>query len=160
MQRETFIIGSREFAASKIAPFEANSIIMKLQKLILPVLGEMVGDKTKPANIMDMDISSALNILSERLDDKTMTDIILPMFKLSQVACLTDNGETINVKIDSPASINKVFVDADNLAELYELAFEVLKFNFASFFAKVAERFGGSVGNPPAPVSTSAALVR
>lgn len=155
MQRETFIIGSREFAASKIAPFEANSIIMKLQKLILPVLGEMVGDKTKPANIMDMDISSALNILSERLDDKTMTDIILPMFKLSQVACTTDN-----VKIDSPASINKVFVDADGLADLYELVFEVLKFNFASFFAKVAERFGGSVGNPPAPVSTSAALVR
>lgn len=153
MQRETFIIGNREFAASKIAPFEANGIIMKLQKLILPVLGEMVGDKTKPANIMDMDISSALNILSERLDEKTMTDIILPMFKLSQVACTTDS-----IKIDSPMSINKVFVDADGLADFYELVFEVLKFNFASFFAKVAERFGGSVGNPPAPVSTSAAL--
>lgn len=152
MQRETFIIGNKEYAASKIAPFAANGIIMKLQKLILPVLGEMVGDQKKSANILDMDISSALNILSERLDEKTMTDIILPMFKLSQVASVTDN-----MKIDSPASIDKVFVDADGLSDMYELVFEVLKFNFASFFAQVAKRFGGSVGIPPVQVSTSAA---
>lgn len=151
MQRETFIINNREFAAYKIAPFAANGIIMKLQKLILPVLGEMVGDK-KQVSIMEMDISAALNILSERLDERTMTEIILPMFKLSAVACVTDN-----VKIDSPTAIDKVFVDADGLADFYELAFEVLKFNFASFFEKVAQRFGGSVGTPPATELTLAA---
>lgn len=142
MQRETFIIGNREFAASKIAPFAANGIIMKLQKLILPALGEMVGDKKTQSSVMDMDIGAALNILSDRLDEKAMTDIVLPMFKLSQVACTTDN-----VKIDSPTAIDKVFVDADGLADLYDLIFEVLKFNFASFFGKVAERFGGNVGD-------------
>lgn len=152
MQRETFIIGEKEFAALKIAPFEANGIIMKLQKLILPILGEMVGDKKQVSSIMDMDIGAALRILSDRLDEKTMTDIILPMLKLSQAASVTDN-----VKIDSPAAINKVFVDADGLTDFYELVFEVLKFNFASFFGKVAQRFGGSVGNPPATESTSAA---
>lgn len=153
MERETFIIGEKEFAAHKIAPFAANGILLKLQKIILPVLGEVVGDNKKQISIMEMDIGSALQILSERLDEKTMTDIVLPMFKLSQVASVTDG-----IKIDSPAAIDKVFVNADGLGDLYELIYEVLKYNFAGFFAKVAERFGGSVGTPPNQTLTSAAL--
>lgn len=143
-QRETFYIKDREFAASKIDAFSANSLILKLQKLVLPVIGELAGDGKQKIDVMSMDVSAAFQIISEKLDDSVMTDIVLPMFKLSQVACVTDN-----IKIDSAQAINKVFTDADGLAEFYELIFEVLKFNFGNFFARLAERFGSSAGTQP-----------
>jgi len=139
MQRETFIINNHEYAASKIAAFAANSIILKLQRLILPVLGEVAGGK----DVMNMDVGAAFQIISSKLDDSVMSDIILPMFKLAQVASVTDN-----VKIDSPQAIDKVFADADGLADLYELIFEVLKYNFSSFFTKLMDRFGMQSGTP------------
>lgn len=147
MIRETFIIGNKEYAASKIAAFAANGILLKLQKLILPVLGEIAGDEKSQANIMDMDVGAAFQVISSKLDESVMTDIVLPMFKLAQVACTTDN-----IKIDSPQSIDKVFSDADGLADMYELIFEVLKFNFAGFFSSLAARFGGKSGDQPVTV--------
>jgi hypothetical protein len=86
---------------------------------------------------MDIDISKAFEIISSKLDDSVMQDIVLPMFKISQVASVTDN-----IKIDSAAAIDKVFKDADGLADLYTLIFDVLKFNFAVFFSKMAASFG------------------
>lgn len=142
MQRESFFIGQKEYAASKIGAFEANRIILKLQKLVLPVIGELAGDGSKKVDIMNMDISNVFEMISNKLDDSVMTDIVLPMFKLSQVACVTDN-----IKIDSPVAIDKVFGDADGLADFYTLIFDVLKFNFAGFFAQVGALVGGNVGN-------------
>lgn len=139
--RETFFIGNKEYAASKIAAFAANGILLKLQKLILPVLGEIAGDGKKTANIMDMDVSSAFEVISQKLDESVITDIVIPMFKLAQVASVTDN-----TKIDSPQTIDKVFGDADGLADFYELIFEVMKFNFAGFFSNLAARFGNNAG--------------
>lgn len=137
MQKETFIIGDKEFSAFKIAPFAANTIAMKLQKIILPVIGEMAGG----GNLLDRDISGALKTLSESLDDKIMADIVFPMFKASGVVCVSEN-----VKVDSEGAINKVFVDADGLADLYELIYEVAMFNFQVFFTKLMARFGSGVG--------------
>ena len=141
MSRESIYIKDKEYAASKIGAFAANGIILKLQKLILPVLGEVAGGGK---SVMEMDVSSAFRLISEKLDDSVMTDIVMPMFKLSQVASVTDQ-----VKIDSSAAINKVFQDADGLADFYELIYEVLKFNFGNFFGRLAERFGSSVGVQP-----------
>lgn len=142
MQRESFFIGQKEYAASKIGAFEANRIILKLQKLVLPVIGELAGDGKQKTDIMNMDISNVFELISSKLDDTVMSDIVLPMFKLSQVACVTDN-----IKIDSPTAIDKVFGDADGLADFYTLIFDVLKYNFAGFFAQVAALFGGKDGS-------------
>lgn len=139
--RETFIVGGKEYAAFKIPAFEANQIIMKLQRLVLPVLGGMTGGQS----IADMDTKDAFAIISEKLDDSVMTDIVLPMFRLSQVASVEGK-----FKIDSSIAINKAFGDADGLADMYELIFEVLRFNFGSFFTKLADRFGNQSGSKAA----------
>lgn len=147
-QREPIYIKDKEYAASKIPAFAANGIILKLQKLVLPVIGEVAGGGK---DVMNMDVSAAFQIISEKLDDSVMTDIVLPMFKLAQVASITDN-----CKIDSAMAIDKVFQDADGLADLYELIFEVLKFNFGAFFSSLAARFGGKGGGLPAMESIQA----
>lgn len=141
MKRESFIIGSREFAAHKIAAFEANSLILKIQKLVLPVLGGMAGNKS----VMDMDVNSVFQVISEKLDDSVMTDIVLPMFQLAQVVCVSDN-----TKVVSKQDINKVFEDADGLADLYELIFEVMKYQFGDFFSRLMARFGSKDGSQKA----------
>ena len=148
MQNITYIIGNKEFRAFKIAPFAANTIAMKLQKIILPVIGEMAGG----GSVLDRDIGGALKALSQSLDEKTMTDIVLPMFKASGVVCMSDN-----VKVDSEGAINKVFVDADGLADFYELIYEVAMFNFQVFFTKLMARFGNVVTAPRATDSTTVA---
>lgn len=141
-QRESIFIKDKEYSASKIGAFEANGIILKLQKLILPVIGELAGDGSNKTDVMNMDVGAAFQIISSKLDDSVMSDIVLPMFKLSQVASVTDS-----MKIDSPVAINKVFQDADGLADFYELIFEVLKFNFSGFFVSLMARFGNNGGN-------------
>lgn len=148
MQKETFIIGEKEFSAIKIAPFAANTIALKLQKLILPVIGELAGG----GNLLERDISGALKTLSESLDEKVMSDIVFPMFKASGVVCVSES-----IKVDSEGAINKVFVDADGLADLYELIYEVAMFNFQVFFTKLMARFGSGVGMVKATESTTAA---
>lgn len=149
MKKETFIIGNKEFSALKIAPFKANSIALKLQKIILPVIGEMSGG----GNLLERDISGALKTLSESLDDKVMSEIVLPMFRESAVVCVSDS-----VKVDTEGAINRVFVDADGLADLYELIYEVGMFNFKTFFTKLMGRFGSGVIGLGATASTTGAV--
>jgi len=135
IQRETFVINGNEYYASKIAAFPANGIILKLQKLILPVLGGMN---------QNQDVKDLFAVISEKLDETVMTDIILPMFRLAVVS-----SKEHDCKIDSDKAINKVFGDADGLADMYELIFEVLKYNFAGFFTKLAGRFGLQAAGAP-----------
>ncbi len=135
MSRETFIIGSKEYAASKIPAFQANGLILKLQKLVLPVLGSL-------QNGLDSDMKQIAQVVSEKLDESVMTEIIMPLFKLGQVASVTDQ-----VKIDSPANFDKVF-SVDDLGDFYELVYLVLKFNFENFFTSLVSRFGVKSGDP------------
>lgn len=145
LQRATFIIGNKEYAASKIPPFEGNSILLKLKNIVLPVLGSLT---VQGGNLLDMDLKDAFSVLSEKLDDKAIAEIVMPMFKLAQVASVTDN-----MKIDSPQAINKVF-EIDTLGDFYELVFEVMRYNFQAFFVSAMSRFGAKRGTPEATALT------
>ncbi len=138
MSRESFFIGTKEYAASKIPAFQANAIILKLQKIVLPVIGEMTNGG------LDKDIRQIAEVVSGSLDESVMPDIIMPMFKLAQVASVTDN-----IKIDSQPNFDKVFT-VDDLGDFYELVYEVLKYNFGNFFSSLAARFGNKSGDPVA----------
>lgn len=142
MQREKFIIGSNEYQASKIPAFEANEIIMKLQKLILPVIGE-ISAVAKGQDLAEVDAQAAMRIISEKIDKSVMDDIVMPMFKLSRVACTSADKA---FELNSSVAFNQAFGDADGLPEMYELIFEVLRFNFGSFFTKLMDRFGAPAG--------------
>lgn len=137
MTRKSEIIGQKEYAFYKIPAFQANAILLKLQKLVLPVIGEMTSGKG-----LDMDMRQVADAVSAKLDDSVMSDIIMPMFKLANVASVTDN-----VKIDSPVNFDKVF-SVDELGDFYELVFEVLKYNYGNFFGSLASRFGSKSGDP------------
>lgn len=138
MTRHTEIIGQKEYAFFKIPAFQANGILIKLQKLVLPVIGEITGSKKG----LDMDMRQIADVVSGKLDDSVMSEIIMPLFKMAQVASVTDN-----IKIDSPVNFDKVFT-VDDLGDFYELVFLVLKYNYGNFFNSLAARFGSKNGDP------------
>lgn len=152
MERVTEIIGNKEYAFSKIGAFEGNKIILKLQKLILPIFGELTsGGGTKYAkDIMEMDVGPVFKILSENLDQSVIDNIVFPMFKLAQVASLEHN-----IKIENQASFDKVFT-VDTLGDFYELVFAVLKYNFGNFLQGLMARFGNKNGDLVGTAPTSA----
>ncbi|CAB4197804.1 hypothetical protein UFOVP1309_35 [uncultured Caudovirales phage] len=149
MHPETIIIGQTEYTAMKMNAFEANRILLRLNKIILPVIGGLTkGKQGASINILDADLSEVTGIIAENLTEEIMDTIVLPMFTQSRVYMVEKK-----VFIKDGMSINQAFT-ADNLFDLYELIWEVLKLNFSSFFAKTAGRFG----NLTAGVQTAKSL--
>lgn len=137
----SIIIGTDEYTALKMNAVEANNILLRLNKIILPVIGGLTKGK-QGANIMDADLSEVAGIIAENLNEEVMTNIVLPMFKGSRVYSVEKK-----LFIDKDAAINIVFT-VDNLFDLYTLIWEVLKLNFEVFFRKAAANFGSLTAAP------------
>lgn len=134
MQQETFIVGNREFKCVRMNAFDANRLMLRIQKIALPVLGGVMGNG-KAA--LDMNVSEAASIIAQHIDEDVMTNIVLPMLDQSKVYSV-ENQKFVK----DAASINQVFT-TENLFDLYELIFEVGKFQFSPFFSALMARFGG-----------------
>ena len=144
MHPETIIVGQSEYTAMKMNAFEANRILLRLNKIILPVIGGLTkGKQGASVNILDADLSEVTGIIAENLTEEIMDTIVLPMFTQSRVYMVEKK-----VFIKDGMSINQTFT-ADNLFDLYELIWEVLKLNFSAFFAKTAGRFGNLTAGVP-----------
>lgn len=136
MQQETIIIGDREFTCVRMNAFAANTLVLRLQKVVVPVFGAIVGKGGSMKDIGNMDVKVAAGVIAEHLDESLMVNIVLPLFAESRLHSLSNKKF-----IKTPADIDACFT-SENLFELYELIWEVGKFQFAPFFAKIAERFG------------------
>lgn len=136
MQQETFIIGNKEYTAIRMNAFDANLILLKLQKIVLPIFGSIKGQQGKVSDLMDLDIKEAAGLLAENLNEDTFKNIVFPMFEKSKV--YSADAKRL---IKGSADVDIVFT-AENLFDLYELIWEVALFNFRPFFRQISERFG------------------
>ena len=133
-QTELIIIGSREFTCLRMNAFDANRLLLRIQKIAVPLLGSMLGSGK---NLGDVDVKQAALMIAEHLDESLMDSIVLPMFSQSRTHC-NDLKQFISTAND----INKCFT-TENLFDLYILIYEVARFQFGPFFASLADRFGG-----------------
>ncbi len=133
MQTETFIVGGREFTCLRMNPFAANTLLMRIQKIALPVIGSLMGGGK---GLGDIDVKEAAQVISMNLDESVMASIVFPMFEGSKVYCV-DNKRFIK----GAADIDQCFT-VENLFDMYELIFEVARFQFGPFFGQLASRFG------------------
>ncbi|MGL6011266.1 MAG: phage tail assembly chaperone, partial [Shewanella oncorhynchi] len=79
------------------------------------------------------------------LDESIMTSIIIPIFGASSVFCVEENR-----KIKSSTDIDLCFT-MENLFDLYELIFEVVRYQFEPFLQQGASRFGSLTGGEKKP---------
>lgn len=133
MQQETFIIGSREFTCVRMNAFAANKLLMRLQKIAVPVMGSLMG---AGKGLGDIDVKEAAAAIAEHLDESLMDTIVLPMFAEAKVFS-AEQKKFVKVGTD----IDQCFT-TENLFDLYQLIFEVARYQFGPFFASLAERFG------------------
>ena len=133
MQQETFIIGSREFTCVRMNAFAANKLLMRLQKIAMPVMGSLMG---AGKGLGDIDVKEAAAAIAEHLDESLMDTIVLPMFAEAKVFS-AENKKFVK----SGTDIDQCFT-TENLFDLYQLIFEVARYQFGPFFASLAERFG------------------
>lgn len=133
MQQETFIIGSREFTCVRMNAFAANKLLMRLQKIAVPVMGSLMG---AGKGLGDIDVKEAAEAIAEHLDETLMDTIVLPMFSEAKVFS-AEQKKFVKVGTD----IDQCFT-TENLFDLYQLIFEVARYQFGPFFASLVERFG------------------
>ena len=133
MQQETFIIGSREYTCVRMNAFAANKLLMRLQKIAVPVMGSLMG---AGKGLGDIDVKEAAAAIAEHLDETLMDTIVLPMFAEAKVFS-AENKKFVK----SGTDIDQCFT-TENLFDLYQLIFEVARYQFGPFFASLAERFG------------------
>ena len=116
MQQETFIVGTREFTCVRMNAFAANKLLMRLQKIAVPVIGSLV---SSGKSLGDIDVKEAAQVIAANLDESIMDSIVLPLFTESRVYCI-ENKKFIKNGTD----IDQCFT-TENLFDLYELIFEV-----------------------------------
>ena len=133
MQQETFIVGAREFTCARMNAFAANKLLMRLQKIAVPVIGSLVG---AGKSLGDIDVKEAAQVIAANLDESIMDSIVLPLFTESRVYCVEAKKF-----IKNGTDIDQCFT-TENLFDLYELIFEVGRYQFGPFFASLADRFG------------------
>ena len=133
MQQETFIVGTREFTSVRMNAFAANTLLMRIQKIAIPVIGSITG---AGRNLGDVDVKEAAAVISEHLDESIMEKIVLPMFAESRVYCVESKKF-----IKSASDIDQSFT-TETLFDLYQLIFEVARYQFVPFFVSMMDRFG------------------
>ncbi len=137
MQPETIIIGNREYTCHRMNAFAANKLLMRLQKIVLPIIGSALGDGK---SVGDIDVTAAVSMVAEHLDEAAMDTIVLPMFADSKLYDV--DGKRF---IRTGGDIDVCFT-AETLMDMYELIWEVGKIQFVPFFASLGERFGDLLG--------------
>lgn len=135
----TIIIGTREFTCVRMNAFAANKLLMRLQKIVVPILGSLVGG-AKTKSLLDIDVKEAASLLSEHLNETLMETIVFPMFAEARVYS-AENKKFIKAGSD----IDQCFT-TENLFDLYILIFEVARYQFGPFFESLVSRFGDLTG--------------
>jgi len=135
---ETFIIGNREFTCQRMNAFAASKMQLRLQKIVMPVLGSLIGTGKGMA---DMDVKEAATAISEHLSEDMLDTLVLPMFAEAKVYC-----HDPKCFIKTGTDVDKVFT-AENLFDFYELIYQVGRYQFAPFFSQMAGRFGHLLGD-------------
>jgi hypothetical protein len=117
----------------RMMPFEANKLVLRLQKVVVPVLGSLMGGGK---GFGDLDVKEAAQVIAMHLDESLMDSIVLPMFGEAKVYCV-ENKKFIRNGTD----INQCFT-TENLFDLYELIYEIGRYQFTPFFTEMVARFG------------------
>lgn len=153
------VIGENTFYIKPFAAFTAANITGELAGVITPILGgiaPMIGNASKPVDILDMDMETALPSLSNAFSSLSGEKFERLMKKLliehKNVSVESDSG---NPEILSYDLANEVF--CGDVQDMYVLCFEIIKINYSGFFKKLGTRFGNlaEILNQANPSSTN-----
>ena len=136
IEQETFIVDGKEYTCFKMNAFSANRILLRLQKVVIPVLGSVM---SAGKGLGDVDVKDAAFVIAENVNEAIMDEIILPMMTEAKVYSV--EGKRF---IKTGSDIDQCFT-VDTLFDFYELAFLVGRSNFSPFLSRLLSRFGSQL---------------
>lgn len=137
METKQITVNDKQYVLTKWDAMSALMLQIKLTKMIGSALGGVDKISSKDlSNIMKADIGVLLpNIggILEKIDEEKLFKLIQELLSKNIKVVKTDGENDIQVPI--------VF-NALDLMEVYELAFEVVKFNMAGFIEGIKSKLG------------------
>lgn len=128
-------------------PFKAIHTLGELQKLISPIVGKLAGGVGSNPDVLDKDTSDITGLLpalegafqsiADNLDGASLERLFKMLLDPNFVSVVDEDGKA---KPLSTAMMNKVFIG--KTADMFKLAFEVVKANYSDFFTILNTRFG------------------
>lgn len=159
---KTVTIGENVFYVRRLDPFAGLKIFGDLQRDILPAAGQALqavfsdggrGATEAREQLADLaaeqGMANALRELSSRLDGNALTAWANRLLDADHVS-VTINGQDMKLTADV-----KLLAFRDP-GDILELMAEVIKFNFADFLSRWADRFGPALSRLAPPSANSA----
>jgi hypothetical protein len=113
--------------------FSANKLLMRIQKIAVPIFGSLM---SSGGDFGSIDVKDAARVIAANVDESIMDNIVLPLFSEARVYCVESKKF-----IKSSTDIDQCFT-TENLFDMYELIFEVARYQFSPFFSSMVGRFG------------------
>lgn len=143
-------IGVNTFGIKPMDPFTALAVLGDLQKVILPVIGNLatVIDKdvkkveAKETDSLDQNIDlskigPALSLASNHLDGQTIAKLAKKLITKELVTVEFEDGS--QSRMDDNA-VAKAFTG--NMAEMLQLIWKIVEVNYGDFFSLMPKNFG------------------
>lgn len=136
-------IGENTFYIKPFGAFGAANLSGELGGTIVPIFGAIFRARPAGTEVMNMEISTALPTLMEAMSglsgDKVETLLKELLIKRGNISVEGPDTDGRTVKLDEDLA-NEIF--CCEVEKMYQLAFEVIKLNYGSFFENLGVLFG------------------
>jgi len=140
METKQIEVNNKSYVLTKWDAMSGLMLQIKLTKMIGSALGGIEKIKSEDLkNIMDADVGMLLSNIGsvlERVDEKKLFDLINELLGKNIKVLKTDGENEIQV----PLIIKNL-----EIMEMYELSFEVVKFNLGKFIEDIKSKFNSQL---------------
>ena len=139
-------IGKNTFGIKPMDPFTALAVLGDLQKVVLPVIGNLatvIDEKSANVdNIMEKGldfnkIGPALSLAANNLDGQTIAKLAKKLITKELITVQFEDGT--QSRMDDEA-VSKAFTG--NMAEMLQLIWKIVEVNYGDFFSLMPKNFG------------------
>lgn len=134
-------VGERDFHIFPFPAFKCVNLTGEVGSVILPIMASVIPLIKSDSSVMDTDVSDLSGAFQNFSGDKLEKLLRKLVLENQNITVTQNNGKTVRVNEDM---LNEFFCgEIDNL---FILAFEVMRLNFAGFFERLMSRFGVQEG--------------
>ena len=150
------IVSGHQFHIFPFGAFKAANLSGELAQIAIPLLTAITAlpSSGEGENPLDRDLSELTPALASAFDslsgDKVESLLKKLLTQSKNITVDTEDGETVYLNEDM---VNDIF--CCDIVGIYQLAFEVIRFNFGGFFKKLGN-LSGSVTEKVAPLMKKA----
>lgn len=150
LEAHSVTIGDNVFYIRPFPAFKAANMSGELAALVLPMLtgvAPLLGGDNTDKSLFDMDLEAAAPTIAEAFSNLSgdKVEAILKHLLIAGKNVSYENPDTGKAVMLTEDAANEIF--CTEVQNMFLLAFEVIRTNYAGFFTKLAAQFGSATPN-------------